>query len=73
MSKIKTNEQMFKAFFKDINQFEMALLRERMALMMEITRETIVESPEKWPNGFIDPKFYIQLADKFEKHLGFNK
>lgn len=62
---------MFKAFFKDINQFEMALLRERIAIVMDMTRQGIEKSPEKWANGFIDPQFYIQLADKFEKHLGF--
>lgn len=62
---------MFKSFMKDINQFEMALLRERIAMIMDMTRQSIEKSPQKWDNGFIDSKLYIQLADKFEKHLGF--
>ena len=69
----KNNEQMFKAFLKELHPIEVALLRERISKIMDITRRSIKESPEQWSNPIVHPDAYIGLADKFDKHLGFNK
>lgn len=67
--KNKTNDQMFKTFLKDLHPIEMALLRERISIVMDMTRQSIKESPELWVNPIVHPDIYIGLADKFNKHF----
>lgn len=62
---------MFKSFIKDLHPIEMALLRERISIVMDMTRQSIKESPELWVNEMpvVHPDIYIGLADKFDKHF----
>lgn len=71
-AKIKTNEQAFKALFKDLDTHEVALLRERVLTIMQKTKEAIEANPEAWKNGFIHPELYLKLNEKVEKHIGFD-
>jgi hypothetical protein len=73
MKKPKTNEQMFKALFKEIHGSMLeALLRERVVKIMEITIQSIEESPEQWENSFIGASAYKKLNEVVQKHIGFN-
>lgn len=71
--KFPTNEDMFKSLFKDLDSVEVALLRERVIFAFELTVQSIKEEPEKWKGAFIDPRMYLKLTEKIEKHLGFGK
>lgn len=78
MSKIKkekTNEQAFKNLIKDIDPMLLALLRERILTICEHTAnnsEDIVNNSEDIVNYFIQPRFYVELNDVVQKHLGFD-
>jgi hypothetical protein len=63
----------FKSLLKDASPIELALLRERVLLIMEMTREDIKMNPENWNNPIIHSSQYIRLADLVDKHLGFDK
>jgi hypothetical protein len=63
----------FKSLLKDASPIELALLRERVLLIMEMTREDINMNPENWNNPIIHSSQYIRLADLVDKHLGFDK
>jgi hypothetical protein len=71
--KITTNDQMLKALIKGLTPLEIALLRERIVLIGQITKRSIEEEPEKWANGFVHPDLYLTLVSKIEAHLGFEK
>jgi hypothetical protein len=71
-TKLKTNETMVKELIKDLNGIELAIFRERVVLIMGITKQNIEKDPSKWANGFIDPSLYMGLYDKVQKHIGFN-
>lgn len=70
MSKaIKTNEQLIKGLLKDLHTIEVALLRERIQVISDITRTKISENPKAFDNPFVSHEAYISLCDKIDKHL----
>ncbi len=76
-SKIKTNEQAFRSLFAALKKhrldtFLVALLRERVLTMMDITKKSIEQEPEKWENGFVHVDAYKELIEIVEKELGFH-
>jgi hypothetical protein len=70
--KIKTNDQMIKALLKDLSPIEIAILRERIVKIFEMTEEAIKANPEAFQNPIIPSSFYGIVGDKVNKHLGFN-
>lgn len=68
----KTNEQMFEALLSELHPMEIAILRERLVSMMEVTRKQILKDPEPFNNPFVSAKTYLHIADKVEAHLGFD-
>ena len=71
-SKSKTNDQMFKSLLKEIEgTMYLALLRERIVMIMDMTVNDIKNHPEAWDNPFAHPDMYEQLNDVVQKHLGF--
>ena len=70
-TKIKTNEQSFKELFKELNSVEVALLRERILKIFEITLDDIKNNPENWNGIFVHPRLYIELNETIQKHLAF--
>ena len=71
--KSKTNDQRFKSLFKELEgSVYLALLRERVVMMMDITLNDIKKHPEAWENGFIHSSMYEQLNDIVQTHIGFN-
>lgn len=71
MKKYPTNEDCFKALFKELDSVEVALLRERVLFAFELTMQSIEQEPEKWRGMFIHPSLYKKLNEKIEWHLGF--
>jgi hypothetical protein len=67
----KSNRQMLNAFLKDCDDFELALLRERIIWALELTKEAIKNEPEKWKNGIVHPEWYNRIEEKAQKHMGF--
>lgn len=65
----KTNEQLFKALFKDLDSIEFALLRERILCIMDLTIKDIQSNPDHWDRFIVDPRLYENLANKINKHL----
>ncbi len=63
---------MLKALLKDLSPMEIAILRERIMCINDLTRKSIKNEPEKWQNGIVSPFLYEALCDKVEKHIGFN-
>jgi len=68
-----TNDKAFKSLLKDASPIEIALLRERLVLIMEMTRDDVNKNPENWNNPIVHSSQYIRLADLVDKHLGFDK
>ena len=72
MKKPLNNEQMLKALLKDLSPMEIAILRERIVCITDITRRSMEENAKAWQNGIVSPYLYEALCDKVEKHIGFN-
>lgn len=66
-----TNEEKFKDLIEDLSSIELALLRERIVSIMELTIQDIDNNPAKWQNGFVAPSLYFKLNEKVQKHIGF--
>ncbi len=66
-----TNEQKINDLIEDLSSIELALLRERIVTIMEITIASINDNPDKWQNGFVAPSLYFKLNEKVQKHIGF--
>lgn len=70
--KQKTNDQAIKSLLKDLDLMELAILRERLLTISDMTRQSIKQDSDAWANGFVAPSIYEGLCDKVYKHLGFN-
>ena len=70
-AKIKTNEQLFKDLFKELNPIEVAILRERILTIFDITLDDIEKNPGNWKNPFISPEIIFKLNESIQKHLAF--
>jgi len=69
--KERTNETMIKDLIKDLNPLGLAILRERIVKIAEITKEAVEANPEKWDNPIVDHSYYIYVCDKIFEHCGF--
>lgn len=72
--KTKTNEELFKQLIKELEMFELALLRERIVTIMDITEQWANNESENPTDSspFIDPRTYLDLAVKVKSIIGFN-
>ncbi len=71
-AKNKTNDQMLKSLFKDVEgTMYSALLRERIVMIMGMTITGIKNHPEAWEDFFVHPDMYKELAAIVERNLGF--
>ena len=66
----QTNEQSFKSLIKDLHQVELAILRERILKIMDLTIEDIQRNPNDWEKQIVQPNVIINLNEKIQKHLG---
>jgi len=66
----QTNEQSFKSLLKDLHQVELAILRERILKIMELTLQDIEINPKDWETQIIHPNVLFNLNNKIQKHLG---
>lgn len=67
-----TNDKAFKNLLKNASPIQLAILRERVLKVMDITNQSIKDNPDAWNNGFIDVSIYTSLSELVNKHLGFN-
>jgi len=74
--KALTNDKMVKNLVKELaetpHSIGLALLRERLMMMVDMTRQSIKENPSAWDNGFIHVGLYEDLCNRIEKHCGFD-
>jgi hypothetical protein len=68
-----TNDKAFKSLLKEASPIEIALLRERLVVIMELTRDEVIKNPENFYNPIVHSSAYLKLADLVDKHLGFDK
>jgi hypothetical protein len=54
---------------KDLNHVELALLRERILHICELTQQDLKLNPHKWNRGFIAPALVESTMDKCIKGL----
>ena len=71
--KVETNEKAFKNLFNSLHPVELAILRERVLAIMEMTMDDIKENPETWERGIIHPNLMESLSNKVKEHIGFEK
>lgn len=67
--KVLTNEQRFRKLFKDLHTVEVALLRERVQAISEITRKSIAKDPNPFRTPLTHENDWLRLCDKIDKHL----
>lgn len=67
-----TNDKAFKNLMKEISPLQLALLRERLVVVMAMTCDGIEDNPQAWNDGIVHPNEYINLASLVYRHLGFN-
>jgi hypothetical protein len=76
MKKALTNDKMVKNLVKELaetpHSIGLALLRERLMMMVDMTRESIEQNPTAWANGIFHVGMYEDLCNRIEKHCGFN-
>jgi hypothetical protein len=66
--KVVTNEQAFQNLLKSLDSVSVALLRERVLMICEHTAMNYKDE-----NGFVNPRLYVELNEKVQKHLGFEE
>jgi len=73
--KYKDNEAALKGFIKDAawNAHLLALTRERLLKMVDLTRQSIRENPTAFDNPLYHHTHYLAWCDKVEEHLGFEE
>jgi hypothetical protein len=71
--KMVTNETLIKDLLNDLSSIELAILRERIVMIMDITKKSIEDNPNEWEKYIISPTLYIGLQKKVNKFLGFEK
>ena len=73
--KTKTNKQVIKALLKELEntpyEIGLAILRERLITIAQISKMGIEENPEHWNNAFISSDMYLDFCNRVEKHLNF--
>lgn len=65
-----TNEEMLVELILNLHTIEVALLRERIVAMMEITKQAIEEGGEGFDTPFTRKEDYIHLHDKVQQYIG---
>ena len=65
---METNRKVFNKAIKELNDFELAILRERILAVCESTINNKEEVRESMKNGFINPDLFIETCQNiFEK------
>jgi hypothetical protein len=72
----KTNEEAIAALIDDLKQTPhgvgLALLRERLLALSDITKVSIEKHPKAWENPLYSTGMYLDLCRRIDRHLGFN-
>lgn len=69
--KPETNEDFLLDLIQGLDELELAILRERINTMADITKKQATERPEIFTNPILHAKQYVAWAEKTSKLLGF--
>lgn len=64
-----TNEQLIARMLEDMHTMEIAILRERLQCISEITRAAITEKPKDFDSPIFHHTQFLAVCDKIDKHL----
>lgn len=72
---MKTNEEAVDRLIEDLRDTPhavgLALLRERLLHISEVTRESIEKNPDAWVNPIFPPALYVDLCRRIDQYLSF--
>ena len=72
----KTNEEAVDELIEDLRNTPhtvgLALLRERLLKISDITKESIEKNPDAWANPIFSAGMYLDLCKRIDQHLAFN-
>jgi len=72
MKRTKTNDQLLRAFLKDLTPMQLVILRERIVTISELTRKDIEgENRKQYNSPFYTATDFLILCDKIDQHLDF--
>ena len=71
--KIKTNRQAIKKLIEDCSDIELALLRERILMVKDMTLKSIEDNFDTWDRSIVHPSLYIALCNKITDNLNFDE
>ena len=71
MATHRTNDQMLRAFLKEVNNDMLVtcVLRERLMKMADMTRQAMAKNPESFDNPVFNRSYYVAFCDLVDKHL----
>lgn len=73
----RTNEEAIDKLIEDLrntpHSVGLALLRERLLKISDMTKESIEKNPEDWANPIFSTGMYLDLCQRIDKHLNFNQ
>jgi hypothetical protein len=74
---MKTNKQVIKSLIKELEntpyEIGLAILRERLIAIAQISKVGIEENPKDWDNPIISSGMYMDFCNRVINHLDFNK
>lgn len=70
--KPETNEQVLKKLLKELHTVEIAILRERILMICDISIKSIEKSPEEWSNPIFHVNQYKATMNKIKSIVDFN-
>lgn len=72
-----TNEMTIDALIEDLRNTPhavgLALLRERLLTIYDITKRSIKKNPDDWVNPIFPSGLYLDLCKRIDEHLAFNQ
>lgn len=73
MAKIKNNQQVLNKMLKSLNDFELAILRERLIGTTKFVIENEVQIRQNMQNSFINPQSYVDAIKKISDLVKFDE
>ena len=74
---MSTNKKVIKSLIKELEntpyEIGLAILRERLITIAEISKKGIEESPKDWDNPFISSGMYMDFCNRVINHLEFKE
>ncbi len=69
----RTNETMIRDLVDNLAPLSLAILRERIVKIAELTKQAIEDNPTAYDNPIYDHTYYLHVCDEIFKYCGFEK